>query len=445
MEENKFEKQVQQKMDELKIQPSDAVWKKIEVRIEKRKEHRWGLIILFLLIGITLCGGYWLWSARQQKFLGDNSAAKNSSVKDIGQTSVKENKNIQRKINPVSESTNENNNEGATIKQPRVENKNSTQNGKFLTPSRTKDKSNAKEKTSITSTGETEMIGDTSIETKASMTSSALSENVIDKPEDSLQGKVYVDSSSKSIASDVPVSDHDTAAQKEPNAAVTKKSNKNKWKFGILLSGGMSGVGSHFLDLNDAPVYAAPGALSSGQQTGFSSPGSKSAFAFLAGLFVERQISKRSGLVAGINFKSFNVSTGLNDSAGTYSSRSAANKYINRFNFIELPVSVKMLIGNEKKIPLYWQGGLVLSELINSNALQYNEYSGYYYQDNSIFNKTQFGFNTAFSVGLFPKQKTSILIGPYFYYNASKIGNEGLYNKKHFAFVGLQTQIIFHK
>ena len=35
MEENKFERQVQQKMDELKILPSDSVWKKIEVRLEK--------------------------------------------------------------------------------------------------------------------------------------------------------------------------------------------------------------------------------------------------------------------------------------------------------------------------------------------------------------------------------------------------------------------------
>ena len=37
MEENSFEKQVQQKMDELKIQPSDSVWGKIEAQIEKKK------------------------------------------------------------------------------------------------------------------------------------------------------------------------------------------------------------------------------------------------------------------------------------------------------------------------------------------------------------------------------------------------------------------------
>ena len=68
-----------------------------------------------------------------------------------------------------------------------------------------------------------------------------------------------------------------------------------------------------------------------------------------------------------------------------------------------------------------------------------------YYTNNSIFNKTQIGLNTSISTALFSKQKNSVLIGPYFYYGASRLANEGLYNKKHFVFTGLRTEIIFGK
>jgi len=87
----------------------------------------------------------------------------------------------------------------------------------------------------------------------------------------------------------------------------------------------------------------------------------------------------------------------------------------------------------------------VVSQLISSNALQYNQNSGWYYKDNTLFNKTQIGLNTALSASLFSRQKNSVLIGPYFYYSASSLANEGLYNKKHFVFTGLRAEIIFGK
>ena len=40
MPENDFEKQVQQKMDELQFVPSDAVWHEVEKQIDGRKKRR---------------------------------------------------------------------------------------------------------------------------------------------------------------------------------------------------------------------------------------------------------------------------------------------------------------------------------------------------------------------------------------------------------------------
>ena len=104
MEENKFEKQVQQKMDELQIQPSDAVWKKIESQIEKKKNRRWGLIILFLCIGVLLVGGYWLFNAGQKNTLNNTTSVKNMLKINSDSSQIRESKIVQRQGETATES-----------------------------------------------------------------------------------------------------------------------------------------------------------------------------------------------------------------------------------------------------------------------------------------------------------------------------------------------------
>ena len=69
MEENKFERQVQQKMDELKINPSDSVWENVKSGIEKRKNRKWAFLILFFLFALLLTGGYWLYNTNHSIFI----------------------------------------------------------------------------------------------------------------------------------------------------------------------------------------------------------------------------------------------------------------------------------------------------------------------------------------------------------------------------------------
>ncbi len=58
MQKNEFEKQVQQKMEELKVHPSDSVWLNIEASIAKTKRRRRVWIFLPALLICLLCGGY---------------------------------------------------------------------------------------------------------------------------------------------------------------------------------------------------------------------------------------------------------------------------------------------------------------------------------------------------------------------------------------------------
>jgi hypothetical protein len=61
MQENNFEKRVQEQMEELRFRPSPAVWQKVEEEIRKRKKRR-VVFFLSLLAGLCLLGytGYFL-------------------------------------------------------------------------------------------------------------------------------------------------------------------------------------------------------------------------------------------------------------------------------------------------------------------------------------------------------------------------------------------------
>jgi hypothetical protein len=62
-----------------------------------------------------------------------------------------------------------------------------------------------------------------------------------------------------------------------------------------------------------------------------------------------------------------------------------------------------------------------------------------------MFHKTQFGLNTGLFVTLFSHQKMTFTVGPYFYYSFSKLAEEGLYQNKHFSFIGIRTEILLKK
>lgn len=450
MEENKFEKQVQQKMDELQIQPSDVVWKKIGNRIEKKKSNRWGWIILFLSIAFILSCGYWLWTIQEQKSLANNNIVKPISKENKDQK-IDNSKNIQSKTDSLSAPIASTNNKAVLIAE-KNDNKKSIQQDKFLTNSKANQQINSSPKTSKIFSKNNEI--ETAINGKAeaeivspqSFQEQYVNNNTNIESVDSISQKISRDSLSMPFKAGInrTAKDNDTSKPKQNNTLIVKQTKKSKWKIGILFSGGLSGVGNKFLALSNPPNYLPAGSLNSGQQSTFSYPTVKSGAGYMAGVFMEKSISKNTRLSIGINLKSFHTSIQLNDSSGTYTSRTSANTYINHFNFVEIPASLKIKIANGS-MPLFWQSGITFSELIGTNALQYNASVSYYYKDNSIFNKTQIEFNTGLSVTLFSKQKTQLLTGPYFYYDASKIADEGLYNKKHFVFTGLQTQILFGK
>ena len=448
MQENEFEKQVQQKMDELKLIPSDAVWQKIEPQIRKEKRRRFILFVLPIILIGFLYGGYVLLNRsnpiNETKQLTKNSIKEKDTIQKTktGFDSIKNSEAIIENKNPISQNR---------ITKQNAKQKLKTKGKLNMTVIHISDESIVKESPN-------KKISDTS---QKIIDNGSLSSNIKNPEQEKILPVEESKTDTTTILKDETAVDHFTDSiknipeKKNENAIDTPHNKtippkKHLWNWGFTFSAGRSGMANNLLSslfgssqdkslssnfsVTPSPVNPVPIPAASLI---------KSSIAFIVGISVERKINKLT-FITGLNYKLFSTtSTTGTDSANYFRATSNVNTYHNYYNYLELPVGIKFQIAHLKKIKLIWSIGSSIAQLIGSNALQFNS-TGLYYHDNSLFNKTQFGFNTALDVNLFSNQNREFLVGPYFNYGISKIASQG-YNQHHFSFIGLHAQIIFRK
>ncbi|MEO8819761.1 MAG: porin family protein [Ginsengibacter sp.] len=452
MEQNNFENDIHRKLAELKIAPSDSVWTTVEKHIGKKDKKRRAIFILFFFLLCLFLGGFWFINSEKNSLKKHEPVAgvskKDSKATNSPDSSFKQSI-VATKISPkpvtMNISTKKSIIKNASIENPtfvskrkihsieiKMANSKPTNNGENYFASDGKDSSLIKQPESL--------------ETKVQSAGA----NVQDlNKQDSFQGK----SQSQKVKKET-VSVNDSLIKKHP-----KKTQKHPWNFGITFSGGNSFTTKNHSAINN--VYSDPsGNINSGIPANFYSPSEiKNSTAFMVGIFIEKNISGANKVSLGISYQYLSLVNKVGNpfyptTANTqfsaspnnlYSSTNVNRFYRNQFHFLEIPVSIDFRINKSKSVPLFWNAGINISELISTNALQFQSNPGIYYQDNSLFNKTQFGLHTGFSVMIFAKEKNSLTVGPYFYYSPTNIANKGLYSEKHFSSIGIQAKVLFRK
>jgi hypothetical protein len=470
MEQNNFEKNVQQKMDELKIAPSEAVWTNVEKRIEKKEKDRRLIFILFFLILFFLSGGYWLLNSSKVHQKNDQQISKviekeSHSKDDLNDT--------------LGQATNA----GSSSEKSAIDSKNILpdhdsafiQSGKiksFKTISAIK---NEKVKHEKHRNSTKEFIAKR-IEVSSKQTNNADfdfeliheinriplekgKENYADRLIGNMEDKINADRFLNQFKSEKTggklIAWNDSAKKK-----ISVKKQKEHWNIGFTLSGGRSFMGTNLLERSFPVADYVSNMPSGGIPSYYYQPSPiKNSTAFVIGVFIEKNISKRGKIVLGLSYKYYSLvnkvgkkvdsllspSTQYLSLSNSFNSFNSIHTYRNNFHYLEVPVSFKLQLNKNKKLPLSWEAGVDLSQLISSNALQFQSNPGLYYNDNSMFNKTQFGLNTALFVTLFLQQKMPFTVGPYFYYSTSRLADKGLYQNKHFSFIGIRTEILLKK
>ncbi|OQP61486.1 hypothetical protein A3860_31660 [Niastella vici] len=168
-------------------------------------------------------------------------------------------------------------------------------------------------------------------------------------------------------------------------------------------------------------------------------------FSFSAGVFVQRTLSPRLKLSLGLEYSYMSVNTqvgqkvdapivvnmgtsmvdtvrqyykipgyeGSGVNGSNYQSTFYSQTYRYRFHYIEIPLTVNWQVNKGRRLPpIVFEGGVSYARLLTVNALHYEGIKGVYYQNDDLFNKTQFNFLTGLSVGLLQRSKHPIWIGP---------------------------------
>ncbi len=451
MHENNFEDQVHNKMQQLGFDPSDAVWTAVEKEINKDKKRRKPLLIIFFLSGLMLAGGgiyFALIKNPSDKTIAgqtskDNSETNNKqSARDSQSAKIQTNKPMKDIANTndqiIAKNANVKAGANANVQSIMKFPKTSQSDGSVLM--------NAEKK-----------------ETESNITQNTILPPA--KPESDNSGRNSYDSAlAKKEIIGVEKKDISKDSVSDLKKAPPEKHKIPIWKIAFTGSAGISDIHqSLFKQANNTGPYnftsvtgasggvPAPVPVSSEINTGFS---------FIAGLTVDRYLSKRVSISAGLNYHyySTHIQTGyaVDSSVAVFNSYSslaptylvngfyqngAVHNYTNQYHFIELPVSINFRLNKNDKLPVYWEAGLSLSYLISTNALFFDPNGNLYYQNKELFNKTQLSGVTSILIGI-PVHKNELQLGPQLQYGFTGLLKSGTANSDHLFYGGLKISYV---
>jgi hypothetical protein len=203
---------------------------------------------------------------------------------------------------------------------------------------------------------------------------------------------------------------------------------------------------------------------------------------FSVGLFVQRDLSSRLKISLGVQYTYMSVNTqvgqkvdapleintdtssskivqgyyklpgyvpvtssqGINGiSAGYQGQTYISEKHRYRFQYIEIPLMVSWQINKGRRLPpVMLEGGVSISRLLSVDALHFEGKKGVYYEDKSLFNKTQFNFVAGLSVGLLQKSKHPLWIGPNLRYALNGLVNKDVSAGQYMWSAGIRVKML---
>jgi hypothetical protein len=290
MEQNNFEKNVQQKLDELKIPPSDSVWTNVENRIGKKDKDGKIIFILFFTL-VLLSADYWFFNLRKNDLQQNQISKLKENSKPINKHNSFFDKAVSSKScakKPDSTSISIGNAKNAFIK---IKNKTLAQKTAL---SNTKIGSAEKEKIILLLKNENQkkenndQEADNEVNPKTILTSNQteINQRRFNRSDSALK-KMKIE---KDLSSD----NFPQAFAKKDSLKKLIKNKKKQWEFGITLSGGTSMVTKN--SFKNFGGYVVPVAYNGGIPVYYFSPSEiKNSVGFIAGALIEKIFQRIRG------------------------------------------------------------------------------------------------------------------------------------------------------
>lgn len=497
MPENEFEKQVQERMAELRLRPDASVWENIEAELRGKKRRR-VLVYICLLAGLLLLGysGYFLTSSHgnkpvvHQKSTGPSETSSPGSSTLPSQTGHEVVSSPAEKSDRISRKESTPGDETTSSVAPAVKSSSEKDNtsNESITRTRVNAPAARSEKNSAgkpvrkkTSVAESSLAGNTTVST--AVVSPANKQQNSNEPQ-LQQQKVPIDTPSVALASPAPINENnpeeevknstaDTAADltsivapadSSTQAAGGKKNKKVKWAADMSAgassnnSGSVFGNGLAFADAAPPPLTSTPGAGGAPSPVVMPRSDIKAGPSFRIGILAEMQLTKKSSIASGLQYVymsnklkvgSYNPGQNMFNNyamqqvsvSGIYGGTHTQD-FTNRYHFIQIPLQYRLQLGTGKGAPLSLNAGLSASYLVASNALVYSSsQGGIYYHDMDAFNRFHLNFNTGFSLLFGGNRRWQWSIGPELSFDLTRIAKEAYDQKQHLFYGGLGARI----
>src|SRR5579871_442006 len=489
MHENEFEKQVQQKMEELNFVPSDAVWQNVDKEINK-KEKRRTLFWIFLFTGLMLAGAGYFFTVNNNthKIVADNQQAKtnekqekknkqlseenkndNASITNddkIADGKIRKEKHLNDNVNKSKSETNRNEKEiieeHIVLSEKKINN-----NKKANAPSFLKTKNGSavgnKQKNNNEAEEKLNIPDQDKITVENNKSNNEIRENI---PSQELKKNEHDSATGESpeVLTENKTEKKDSAGDKAIENIISKLKKPFPWKIGVMVAPGISNVQQNLF--KETNVYNAPAYLTSGSVSNpngsyyYASSEIKKNFSIAAGLSFSNQISKRILLSIGIDYHYYSTkifvgnvvdsfinlypSQSFSVQANGYYRNGNTKAYINHYHLAELPFALNFQLNKNMKHPLFWDAGFSILYLMNTNALHFDPTRNVYYKDSRQFNKMQLHASSELMLG-FPFGKSQLLVGPQLQYGLTGLLKKNTGNSQHLFFSGVKVSYTFSK
>ena len=487
---NEFEKQVQQKMDELQLRPSEAIWEEVEKRIHKERKRRRFIIWFFIFGALLLVGtGWWIAADTNKQSAINNmvaqqvsdkttnkiiAAKKDTIVNEKGlQNQAADDKNKKEEIlntKPVTISINE---RAQTSEVVKLYNKEKAV--EYQQPGKIRNKKSIMEK--VDSYKNITVYERVLAEKSDKLNSSIITVPIIHRDvqsgnKDSEIGNAAIDKNilqitkaEKQNKTDPEIKDNlllkETETVSKKNTDTAKK---KKWEFGATGSVGISGL-SHGLSFfgTEKSLDAANSQTNTSGNPGriaVSAAEPRKGFSWQLGIYAKRKLTERIWLSTGVNVASYSTiqqagvfvdslrifSTTFNQSSVRNFYRNGSSiSYTNHYYYLQVPFYFHWQLTKGNKFPLLLQNGFSLGLLAGSDALVYNTVSNVFYRDNKLLNKAQLSYQTGLYTNPFKQSKKSITAGIFFNYQLSKLQKVNINGSNHLSTFGIQLGWNFKK
>jgi hypothetical protein len=432
-----FEKQVRQKLNDLKMTPSAGAWENIEGRLRERKRRPVVFYWLPLLLVGLAAGGYLFLNNDHKTVLSDKNSTSNVSVQPKSVPGTNPGTVIPSAPQPKTAGGRENTRTSRVSSPER--NIREDFLGKF---SSSNDKNDVEEANNN--------------HAPASLLNPDRQEELNVPDEKTAEGKgISLKISNYPIGTITPSPLN--FLQPPPKSAAKKL---NKWSYGLSAFAGISAVSEgHLLNFNNAQVEDVSRVPSFAPRPSYKPSSISPGVAYSAGLFVKRELNSRFSLSVGANYLQLNTRNKVGDqeygnqivNAGASGFQAVTNyfrverdrisEYHNRYHFIEVPVELHTRLNKSAKVPIQLTTGVAVSQLLKSTSLHFDGTTGVYYKNDRLLNQTQVAAKAGISVGILNKTTRPLWIGPSAKYNVSKILEKDVSARTNFMSIGVDVKI----